>query len=191
MVTEFVARTHPTPKHVTGMSVSARANTSKEYHELLMEGLKVYSKVTQDRDQAPNGGVGFGCTSIAGTDAYDCNFNINIQGYESDPEKQSALLQPLVDYANSQPTNGSVYGHASLSSVDVWKPEYFDPAAKWGSIPNGTLPWAQFSGEKGSTTGGGPNGVVGMQSKFIPQHYIQVRNESLASFWRVPRTTSF
>ena len=173
VVTEFVARTHPTPTHVTGLSVSASANTSEEYHKLVMEGLKVYTKVTEDRDQAPNGGVGFGCSPIAGTDQYNCDFSINIQGFNSDPAKQIALLQPLVDYANSQSVNGSVYGNARLSPVDIWKPEYYDPAAKWGT-GNGTLPWAQFSGEKGTRGGGGPNGVVGMQSKFVPQHSILV-----------------
>lgn len=191
VVTEFVARTHPTPKHVTSMSVSANANTTEEYHKLVMEGLKVYTEVTQDRDQAPNGGVGFGCTPIDGTDQYNCNFGINIQGFESDPEKQKALLQPLVDYANRQPVNGSVYGKASLSSVDIWKPEYFDPAAKWGSVPNGTLPWAQYSGEKGSKAGGGPNGVVGMQSKFVPQHYIKVSPDSCSASRRLRLSCCF
>ena len=176
VVTEFVARTHPTPTHVTSMSVSTSANTSKEYHSLVKEGLKVYASVTQDRDQAPNGGVGFSRSHIAGTDSYQWDFSINIQGYESDPAKQRALLQPLMEYANNQPVNGSVYGHASLSTVQTWLASDFDPAAKWGSAPNGTLPWAQYSGEKSSSTGGGPNGVVGMQSKFIPQHYIETES---------------
>lgn len=169
VVTEFVARTHPIPKSVTGTSVSAHANTTAEFQLLFEKTLDVYSKVTQEPDQAPNGGLGFGASPIAGHPGrYSYDVSVNLQGYDSDPVKQLALLQPLVDYATQ--LGGSA--QASLSPVSEWKPEYWDPSVPWGT-GNGTLPWAQFSGEKGTNAGGGPQGVIDMQSKFVPLHYIK------------------
>jgi hypothetical protein len=146
VVTEFVVRTHPPPKTVTSMSVNANAATVAESHELFAEVLRVYSKVTEDADQAPNGGLGFDGSGGK------YSININIQGYESDPAKQAALLQPVVDYVNAQQTkdkNSSVA--ASLSTPQHWRTVDYDPSVKWGT-GNGTLPWAQFSGEKSSAT---------------------------------------
>eukprot|EP01045_Picozoa_sp_COSAG04_P013902 COSAG04_NODE_1011_length_8770_cov_3.106677_2_plen_672_part_00 len=161
VVTEFVVRTHPAPKSVTGLSFSGSATTTQEYQLLFEAALKAYAGVTQDADQASNGGFGFGRSQ---TKPYSYSVSINLQGYESDLEKQRALLQPLADFVAAQPSGSNISG--SIGGENTWTAADYDPTAIWG-VGNGSLPWG------GPTGPGGPSTLVDMQSKFIPLHYIE------------------
>ena len=133
VVTEFVVRTHPAPKSVTGLSFSGSATTRQEYQLLFEAALKAYAGVTQDADQASNGGFGFGRSQ---TKPYSYSVSINLQGYESDLEKQRALLQPLADFVAAQPSGSNISG--SIGGENTWTAADYDPTAVWG-VGNGSL----------------------------------------------------
>ena len=99
VVTEFVARSHPFPRHTSSAQVSVSAKTRAECTAGLAAALQTLAATGLNGTAGTlcdNGGLSWDCGEAGGSAAVHC------QAYEGEPAAMQAQLQPLADWARAQ-----------------------------------------------------------------------------------------
>jgi hypothetical protein len=158
-VTQFVARSHPYPKHTSAASVSVSAKTRAECVAGLAAALQLAAATGLNGtagELCDGNGLSWGCDEKGGTTRLNCN------AYEGDPAEMQAQLQPLVRWAAAQ--GGTM--HASISGRVTWNASQhpYNPKNKTGGLPPGLL---QKHPDREISTA-----LLASMSKYLPASYM-------------------
>jgi len=159
VVTEFTARSHPTPAFVSGATFHGTASTEAGFQLLLTEVLRIVSIIGLDSTHASDGGMKFGRTPDSnGLPGNKNGFSVSIgmSGYEANQTEQIMLLQPLLDFVNTHKGDGL----AGSLSQNMWNKSQYDPASP-------KFPWMETHPDREISTS-----LIASMTRYFPQHYI-------------------
>jgi hypothetical protein len=165
VVTEFVARTHPMPRHTSSLRVTVRSEALQDCKLVLAKALQASTATVLNGSAGAlcdNNGMSWECNGTGGSAALSC------QAYEGDPDAMRAQLQPLADWANAQ--GGGI--SASVSGGVNWNLTAFDPSRPTANFPPGMI---EMHPDREISTA-----LLASMSKYLPVRYMATADGAAA-----------